>query len=160
MNLRPEVTVAALVARDGQFLMIEERIGQRIVLNQPAGHVEDRETLLQAVIRETREESAWLFAPEALVGTYLWRNPRTGISTLRFAFCGPVSDHRAEQPLDQGILRALWMTPEQIASRSGALRSPVVQRCIDDYLAGQRHPLESVACLDIEAAVQLRAVGI
>ena len=99
MSATPEVTVAAVVERDGRFLIVEERIGGRLVFNQPAGHVEDRETLVEAVIRETREESAWCFHPEAMVGTYLWRNPNTGRSYLRFAFCGSVDDFQLQIPL-------------------------------------------------------------
>src|SRR5262245_4672364 len=102
MSWNPDVTVAAVVVRDDRFLVVEERIQGRLVLNQPAGHLEDRETLLDAAVREVREETAWLFEPQALVGTYLWRNPGTGRSFLRFAFCGDVDDHHAQQPLDRG----------------------------------------------------------
>ena len=126
MSWNPEVTVAAIVERDGRFLMVEERIGGRLVLNQPAGHLEDRETLLEAVIRETREETAWRFQPEALVGIYLWRNPDNDRSFLRFAFCGTVDDHQPTQPLDTGIVRALWMSHEQLLAQPARLRSPLV----------------------------------
>ena len=122
--------------------MVEERIGGRLVLNQPAGHLEDRETLLEAVVRETREETAWRFHPEALVGVYLWRNPVNERSFLRFAFCGTVDDHQPKQPLDIGIVRALWMTHEQLLAQPARLRSPLVLRCLDDFLRGSRQPLE------------------
>src|SRR5690349_14883158 len=110
MPLTPEVTVAAVVVRHGRFLLVEERIAGQLVLNQPAGHLEDRETLIEAAIRETREETAWGFRREALVGTYLWRNPLNGRSFLRFAFCGEVEDHQPQQPLDTGIVRTLWLS--------------------------------------------------
>jgi len=154
----PEVTVAAIVERDGRFLMVEERISGRLVLNQPAGHLEDGETLLEAVIRETREETAWRLAPQALVGTYLWRNPENGRSFLRFTFCGSVDDHHAEQKLDTGIVRAVWLSHEQLLAQPGRLRSPLVLRCLDDYLRGARHPLDSVATLSLETALHVDSV--
>src|SRR5688572_17120550 len=126
MRTNPDVTVAAIVQREGRFLMVEERISGRLVLNQPAGHLEDAETLVEAAIRETREETAWRLHPEALVGVYLWSNPDNGRSFLRFAFCGTVDDHRADQPLDTGIQRALWLSREQLLAQAGRLRSPLV----------------------------------
>ena len=132
MGWNPEVTVAAVVLRAGRFLVVEERIDNKLVLNQPAGHLEPGETLLAAVIREAREETAWRFEPQALVGTYLWRSPRTGRGFLRFAFCGEVDDHRPAQALDRGIVRATWMTSAELAAQPARLRSPLVMRCIDD----------------------------
>ena len=158
MAWNPEVTVAAIVKREGRFLMVEERIDGRLVLNQPAGHLEDGETLVAAVIRETREETAWKFLPRALVGTYLWRNPLNGRSFLRFAFCGEVEDHRPDQPLDHGIERALWLSNAELLARPARLRSPLVMRCIEDFLQGRLQPLDSVACLDLESAVQAPSV--
>ena len=158
MRSNPDVTVAAIVQREGRFLMVEERISGRLVLNQPAGHLEDAETLVEAAIRETREETAWRLHPEALVGVYLWRNPDNGRSFLRFAFCGTVDDHRADQPLDTGIQRALWLSREQLLAQEGRLRSPLVMRCLDDYLLGKRQPLETVASLGLETAIQIDAV--
>ncbi|HEU4780352.1 MAG TPA: NUDIX hydrolase [Steroidobacteraceae bacterium] len=158
MPWNPEVTVAAIAEQDGRFLMVEERSRGRLVLNQPAGHLEDRETLLEAVIREAREETAWRFRPEALVGVYLWRNPVDERSFLRFAFCGTVDDHQPKQPLDIGIVRAVWMTHEQLLSQSARLRSPLVLRCLDDFLRGSRQPLESVACLSLDNAMDVGAV--
>jgi 8-oxo-dGTP pyrophosphatase MutT (NUDIX family) len=154
----PEVTVAAVVERDGRFLIVEERVGGRLVLNQPAGHLEDRETLIEAAIRETREETAWRLLPVALVGTYLWRNPDNGRSFLRFTFCGTVDDHAAGQALDQGIVRALWLSREQLVAQPNRLRSPLVLRCLEDYLAGARHPLDSVAMLGLETALHFDSV--
>ena len=150
----PEVTVAAIVERDGRFLMVEELISGRLVLNQPAGHLEDGESLVAAAIRETREETAWRFHPEALVGVYLWRNPDNGRGFLRFAFCGRVDQHDAAQPLDKGIQRALWLSRNQLLAQAGRLRSPLVMRCLDDYTLGRRQPLDTVATLDLETAVQ------
>jgi len=157
MRWNPEVTVAAIVERDNRFLLVEERIAGRLVLNQPAGHLEDGETLLEAVIRETREETAWRFHPEALVGTYLWRAPDER-SFLRFAFCGTVDDHRAQQPLDAGIQRTLWMSNEQLLAQASRLRSPMVLRCLHDFLLGKRQPLDSVACLGLESDLPMDAV--
>ncbi len=154
MSWNPEVTVAAVVERDGRFLMVEELISGRLVLNQPAGHLEDRESLIEAVVRETREETAWRFHPEALVGIYLWRNPDNGRGFLRFTFCGSVDQHDAAQPLDKGIQRALWLSRNQLLAQAGRLRSPLVMRCLDDYALGRRQPLDSVAMLDLETAVQ------
>jgi 8-oxo-dGTP pyrophosphatase MutT (NUDIX family) len=111
------------------------------VFNQPAGHVEDRETLLAAVIRETLEETAWHLTPEFLLGIYLWRSPSSGHSTLRLAFIGSVSDHEPLRALDPPVLATHWLTREEILARTAALRSPLVMRCIDDYLGGRRLPL-------------------
>jgi len=158
VSWNPEVTVAAVVEREGRFLMVEEKIKGRLVLNQPAGHLEDRETLIEAVIRETREETAWRFAPEALVGTYLWRNPENERTFLRFTFCGSVDDHAAGQALDTGIVRAVWLSHEQLLAQPGRLRSPLVLRCLDDYLRGQRQPLDSAATLGLETALQVGSV--
>ena len=158
MPLNPEVTVAAVVMRDGRFLLVEERIQGRLVLNQPAGHLEDGETLIEAAIRETREETAWRFRPDALVGTYLWRSPVDGRSFLRFAFCGAVDDHRAQQPLDHGIQRTLWVTHEQLLVQGPRLRSPMVLRCLQDYRLGKRQPLDTVACLGLESALTMDSV--
>jgi 8-oxo-dGTP pyrophosphatase MutT (NUDIX family) len=148
----PDITVAAIVMRDARYLVVEERISGRLVINQPAGHLEDGETLVEAVMRETREETAWRFMPQALVGTYLWRNPVDGRGFLRFAFCGEVDDHRPQQPLDKGIVRSLWLTQAELAAQPARLRSPLVMRCIEDHLSGKRQPLDSVACLDLQSA--------
>jgi 8-oxo-dGTP pyrophosphatase MutT (NUDIX family) len=154
----PEVTVAAVVERDDRFLFVEERIGGRLVLNQPAGHLEDGETLVEAVVRETREETAWRLRPEALVGTYLWRSPDNGRTFLRFAFCGVVDDHRAAQPLDTGIVRAIWLTHEQLLAQSARVRSPLVTRCLEDYLLGKRQSLDSIASVDLATVLEVGAV--
>jgi 8-oxo-dGTP pyrophosphatase MutT (NUDIX family) len=160
MPLKPDITVAAVTEADGRFLVVEERINQRLVFNQPAGHVELGETLLEAVIREVREETAWLFEPVSMLGAYLWRNPSNGRSTLRFAFSGTVSDHRASQPLDRGIVMTHWLSRPELVEREPRLRSPLVIRCVDDYLSGKRLPLDSVAYLDLHTAGQVRAVSL
>jgi 8-oxo-dGTP pyrophosphatase MutT (NUDIX family) len=149
----PAITVAAVAqAADGCFLIVEERISGRLYFNQPAGHVEPGETLLAAVAREAHEETAWRFAPEGLLGVYLWRNPDTGRSSLRFAFCGQVSDHDPKAALDTAIVRTHWLMREELLAPHRQLRSPSVLRCIDDYLAGVRHPLATVARLDYSTA--------
>jgi len=155
MGRKPDVTVAAIAERDGRFLLVEERINRRLLFNQPAGHVERGETLLAAVVRETREETAWRFDPQALLGIYLWRNPNTGRDILRFAFTGPVADHDAAQRLDRGIIGTHWLTRDELAARQERLRSPLVLRCVHDYLAGQRHALAGIAQLDLERAAAL-----
>ncbi len=152
MPPKPEITVAAVTEDDGRFLVVEERINQRLVLNQPAGHVEHGETLLEAVIREAREETAWRFEPKALLGAYLWRNPANGRTTLRFAFVGSVSDHKPNQPLDTPIVTTHWLTRAELEERNGRLRSPLVLRCVDDYLKGTRQALDLVAQLDLLTA--------
>jgi ADP-ribose pyrophosphatase YjhB (NUDIX family) len=160
MPLKPEVTVAAVAEDRGRFLVVEENINHRLVFNQPAGHVEIGETLIEAVAREVREETAWRFEAESFLGVYLWCNPATKRSILRFAFTGRVVDHDPTQPLDTGIVRACWMTRPELQKREQSLRSPMVLRCVDDYLAGRRLPLDAVACLDLNTAVKVRAVSL
>ncbi len=137
----PHVTVAAIVQHKDGFLMVEEEVDGGIALNQPAGHLEENETLVQAVVRETLEETAWHFQPEALLGVYRWLSPRNQVTYLRFAFTGTLLRHEPERPLDHGILRAVWMTPEAIRQLAASHRSPQVLRCVDDYLSGVRYPL-------------------
>lgn len=156
----PAITVAAVTETDGRFLVVEERIDRRLVINQPAGHVERGETLLEAVIREVREETAWLFTANELVGVYLWRHPRSGRTTKRFAFSGVVTDHRDGQKLDRGIVGTHWLTRAELKEREPQLRSPLVLRCVEDYLAGRRQPFAAAATLDIDAALEIAAVGI
>ena len=160
MTVRPDLTVAAVVERDGQFLVVEERVGNRIVFNQPAGHVERGEHIVDAVVRETLEETAWIFHPEALIGIYYWEQPERHRSFLRFAFSGTVSDHDPSRALDRGIERAVWMSREQLIARAPRLRSPMVLRCIDDFTAGRRFPIETIQALLPEpggAALDARA---
>lgn len=156
MVWKPDVTVAALVERAGRFLIVEERIGGRLVLNQPAGHVEDGESLRAAVIRETLEETAWHFEPVALLGLYLWRSSR-GHSTLRIAFIGSVSAHEAQRSLDPPVLAAHWLSRSELQARQAQLRTPLVLRCIDDFVAGQRLPLSALASDLLESVTPARA---
>jgi 8-oxo-dGTP pyrophosphatase MutT (NUDIX family) len=159
-TIKPEITVAGVTENEGRFLLVEERINRRIVFNQPAGHVEHGESLLSAVIREVREETAWRFVPKALIGIYLWRSPRSGVTTMRFAFEGSVADHDASQPLDHGIVRTHWLSRAELLEREQRLRSPLVMRCVEDYLEGKRQPLDSVASLDLLTAPSMTALAV
>jgi 8-oxo-dGTP pyrophosphatase MutT (NUDIX family) len=144
MNWQPDITVAAVIEREQRFLIVEERINARTVLNQPAGHVERGESLLAAVSRETLEESAWLFTPEWLTGIYLWRHPNSGRDTLRFTFTGGIGAYDPARPLDHPVIATHWLTRAELLARAATLRTPVVMRSIDDYLAGQRLPLSAI----------------
>jgi 8-oxo-dGTP pyrophosphatase MutT (NUDIX family) len=157
VSRQPDITVAAVVMRDGRFLVVEERIGGREVLNQPAGHLERGETLLQAVIRETLEETAWTLAPAALLGAYLWQPPRAAHPTLRFAFVGEVTGHDPDRALDHPVMAAHWMSRAQLEADAARLRSPLVLRCVDDFLAGRRQPLALAASLDLDSAARFPA---
>lgn len=148
MIWKPNVVVAALVERDGKFLLVEEKADGRLVLNQPAGHLDEGESLMQAVVRETLEETAWHFTPEALLGVYRWPHPSKDITYLRFAFTGRVTRHDAHRALDHDIVRTLWLTPEEILAERVRHRSPQVERCLNDYLSGRRYPLELLAEYD------------
>ncbi|MCB5186357.1 NUDIX hydrolase [Methylobacillus gramineus] len=147
MIWKPNTTVAAIVEHNGLFLLVEEETAEGIRLNQPAGHVEKGESLLEAVVRETREESAYRFTPQHLLGIYHWRHPLKDITYLRFAFIGKVDDHRPTQALDDGILRTLWLSPEEIRASHAQHRSPQVLTCIEHYLAGQHFPLNVITHL-------------
>jgi 8-oxo-dGTP pyrophosphatase MutT (NUDIX family) len=152
MARTPDITVAAVTQTADRFLVVEERINRKLVINQPAGHVERGESVLSAVVREVREETAWRFVPQSLLGIYLWRNPVSGRATLRFAFVGPVVDHDPAQPLDRGIVRTHWLSQPQLVERQGQLRSPLVLRCIEDYLRGGFTSLDAVAGIHLENA--------
>jgi len=141
MVWKPNVTVAAVVERDGRFLVIEEDTQHGRRFNQPAGHLEPGESLLNAVAREALEESAYTFEPTALLGVYQYHHPGDDVTYIRFAFTGEITAHDAGRALDQGIVRAAWLTPEEIRRESARHRSPLVMRCVDDYLAGRRYPL-------------------
>ena len=143
MDWYPHVTVAAIAERDGRFLMVEEQDDRgRLVVNQPAGHLDPGESLPEAVVRETREETGWGFVPEAVVGIYLYRGSDHGITYLRVCFSGACTDHDPDRPLDAEVRRSLWLTRAEIAELGARARSPMVLRCTDDYLAGQRFPLQ------------------
>ena len=136
------VTVAAVVERDGRFLVVEEQTDEGVRINQPAGHLEPGESIIEGTQRETLEESAYRFEPRALVGVYRWNHPQKNVTYVRFALCGEVGVQRTDLSLDHGILRAFWLTPEQLRECAASHRSPLVMRCVDDYLAGRRYPLE------------------
>ena len=146
MSTRPSITVAAVIEHGGRFLLVEEEDEGRIVFNQPAGHLAQHESLAEGCRREVLEESAWHFRPTALVGIYRWSKPNkaagTGVSYLRFAFCGELGVHESGRKLDAGIVRAVWLDLGEIRASSGRHRSPLVLRCVEDYLAGRRYALE------------------
>ena len=141
MIWKPNTTVAAVIEQKGKFLLVEEETAEGVRLNQPAGHLEHNETLLQAVIRETSEETACRFTPEQLLGVYQWHYAAKDITYLRFAFIGHAGEPDLKQQLDDGILRAVWMTTDEIRASQAMHRSPQVLTCIEHYLAGQRFPL-------------------
>jgi len=143
---KPSVTVAAVIEQDGRFLLVEEHTSEGLKLNNPAGHLDPGESPLDACIRETVEETAFAFTPTHLVGVYLSRVRRPGddFTYLRFAFCGQLGAHDPHRALDTGIVRTLWMTPDEIRASRERHRSPLLLRCMDDYLAGVRHPLSLV----------------
>lgn len=144
MTWKPNVTVAAIIEREGRFLLVEENTAQGLRLNQPAGHLEEHETLLDAVAREALEETAWRFTPRALVGIYQWRSPDNGLTYLRFAFCGEAEGPLPGRTLDEGIVRAIWLDRIEIAASAPRHRSPLVARVIDDYCANRRFPLDLI----------------
>jgi 8-oxo-dGTP pyrophosphatase MutT (NUDIX family) len=148
MTWKPHATVAAIIERDNKFLMVEEIVHGKSVLNQPAGHLEPDESLINAVIRETREETAWQFIPEAITGIYLWKHPVNGQSFLRIAFCGLCKNHDSAQSLDEGIIQAVWKSHDELVQQKLQLRSPMVINCIDDYLADKRYPLDLLVNVD------------
>ncbi len=136
------MTVAAVVEKHGRFLLVEEETEQGLRYNQPAGHLDPGESLVAAVRRETVEETAHDFEPNAVLGIYQHRAEPSGITYIRFAFCGTLGTHYPERALDTGIVRALWLTPAEIRAAAPLHRTPLVGRCIDDYLAGRRYPLD------------------
>ncbi|CAM3480228.1 NUDIX hydrolase [Paracidovorax anthurii] len=142
---KPNVTVAAVIEQGGRFLLVEEDTADGLRLNNPAGHLDPGESPEQACVREVLEETAHDFTASALVGVYLNRFTRTrsgdDITYLRFAFTGTLGAHHAWRALDDGIVRTVWMTPDELRSCADRHRSPLVMRCIEDYLAGQRQPL-------------------
>ena len=142
MQWKPNVTVAAIAEDNGRFLLVEENADNHIVFNQPAGHLEKNETLIDAIKREVLEETAWKFEPQSLVGIYLYPNPHQDITYLRFCFAGRCLSQDADVTLDEGIIRAVWLSKEEIESSQDKMRSPMVLRCINDYLSGKTYPLD------------------
>lgn len=145
---KPNVTVAALIERNGSFLLVEEETDDGVRFNQPAGHLDEGESLVAACAREALEETAWHFAPTALVGVYQWPRPQGDITYLRFAFAGELGDHEGGRTLDEGILRAVWMTPEEIEATRPRHRSPLIWQCVQDFRAGRRFPLDLIRHYD------------
>jgi phosphatase NudJ len=141
---KPNVTVAAVIERDGRYLLVEEASPRGPVLNNPAGHLERGESLLEAVVREVLEETACAFVPTHLVGVYLAESEHSDITYLRFAFAGLASAPEPGWVLDAGILRTLWLTPGEIESERARHRSPLLSRCVADHQAGRRFPLEAL----------------
>ena len=144
---KPNTTVAAIIERDNKFLLVEEITERGNRFNQPAGHLEDNETLIQAVIRETMEEAAYEFTPEFLLGVYQWKHTLNDTTYLRFAFIGKAGVHYPMQELDEGIVQAVWMDIDEIRDKANLMRSPQILSCIEDYLAGKRYPLEVITNL-------------
>lgn len=140
----PHIVVATIVERDDRYLVVEESVGGRLVLNQPAGHWEPGETLIEGAIRETLEESGWDVRPTALLGLYEWQPPDLAYPFVRVAFAAEAIRHHPERALDTGIERALWLTRDELVARSADLRSPSVLACIDDHAAGRCYPLEMI----------------
>jgi 8-oxo-dGTP pyrophosphatase MutT (NUDIX family) len=142
MVWKPDVTVAAVIERDGKFLLVEEETSQGVRFNQPAGHLEADESLLDAVTREVLEESAYHFAPQYLLGIYRWRSAASDTTYLRFAFGGEITGHEADRPLDAGILQTAWLAPDEIRTTQAQYRSPLILRCVEDYLDNKRNSLD------------------
>ena len=142
MIWKPNVTVAAVIERDGKFLLVEEETDAGLAFNQPAGHLEEGEALVDAVVRETLEETAYHFKPTHLVGVYNWKHPAKDVTYLRFAFAGELRGFEAERRLDAGIVGARWLTLDEVKATQARHRSPLILRCIEDLRAGQRYPLD------------------
>ena len=145
---KPSVTVAAVMECDGRFLLVEEEADGRRVFNQPAGHWEPGETLVEACVREALEETAHPFTPLQVTGVYRWHHAPSDTSFLRFAFCGTVGEADPARRLDREIIRAVWLSAAEIRELQSRHRSPLVMRCVDDYLAGRRFPLDLLTHLD------------
>ena len=143
MVWKPHVTVAAVVYCDGKFLLVEEETDTGLAFNQPAGHLEEDEPLVEAVVREALEETAYHFKPTHLVGVYHWKHPTKEDTTyLRFAFAGELRGFEADRKLDDGIVAARWLTLDEVKATQARHRSPLILRCCEDYLAGKRYPLD------------------
>ena len=142
---KPSVTVAAIVEHNGRFLFVEEESDGLVVINQPAGHLDPNESLLHAVSREVLEETRYHFTPKSLIGVYLWPHESKDISYLRFAFTGEITGEDKDRKLDDGIIRPLWLSADELHAQSDRHRSVMVARCVNDYCAGKRYPLDLLA---------------
>ena len=142
---RPHVTVACVIADGDRYLVVEEEVSGRLAYNQPAGHLDDGESLLAAAVRETLEETGWTVTLQHLIGVHQWRSTEHGDAVIRFSFAAQAMSHDPARPLDTGIRRALWLTRAEIAALGERLRSPLVLLSIDAWLAGQRLPLDTLS---------------
>ena len=158
MPLKLDLTVAAIAEDSGRFLFVQERAARRVVLNQPAGHVEPGESPVEAVVREAREETGREFRPVALTGIYLWQ-ANSGRTVLRIAFAGSVGERAAGSQLDRAILRTLWLDRGELSLRSAEHRSPLVQLCVDDFVRGARYPLDMIAQVPLAGLVARAVAG-
>jgi 8-oxo-dGTP pyrophosphatase MutT (NUDIX family) len=144
MNWHAHVTVATVIEDNGRFLLVEEQQRGRLVLNQPAGHLEPGESLIEAALRETLEETGWTVEIQGLVGVGLYTAPSNGVTYYRTTFFGRPLRHDPERLLDTGIERALWLTPAEMQAEAERLRSPLVAKAVEHYLAGHRYPLSLI----------------
>lgn len=144
MSWHPHATVAVIVEKEGRFLLVEEESSGQIVINQPAGHIEENESFITAAKREALEETAWHVEPEFLTGFYVYKSGNNGTTYHRACFYARATEHEENRKLDDGIIRTLWLTRDEIVAQMDKLRSPMVLRCIDDYLEGKRFPLELI----------------
>lgn len=149
----PHVTVATVVPRDGRFLLVEETVRGLVVLNQPAGHLDPDETLQDAAVRETLEETGWDVSLSGLLGVQQWTSARSGDQFIRFTFAAQPLLHHPDRELDVGILRAVWMSRDEIASAGDRLRSPMVLASVDDFLGGARLPLDAIRWLPTHSPI-------
>ena len=141
MRWSPHITVSTVLEQEGKLLFVEELIDGQRVINQPAGHWEDNETILEASVRETLEETAWTYEPDSIIGIYHWKHPANNETFLRFCFTGTLLTHEPGRTLDKEIIQAIWLSPDELAQRSVEHRSPLVSTCVNDYLSGQRFDL-------------------
>lgn len=147
MVWKPHVTVAAVIEKNNRFLVVEEQTSTGLAFNQPAGHLEQSEDLLAAIIREVQEETAWLFDPEAIISIQLWRKNPDLPTFLRICFTGTCHSYNPDQTLDEGIIDTHWLSRDEIAAKKNQLRSPLVLIAIDNYLKGERYPLQLLSSL-------------
>ena len=146
LRWKPNVTVAAVIEKDGRYLLVEEETSEGLMLNNPAGHLDAGESPAEGCAREALEETAHRFTPTALVGIYMARSRQAGLDVtyMRFAFCGELGEREPGRALDTGIVRTLWMTPDEVRASVSRHRSPLLLQCVEDHLAGRRHPLSLV----------------
>lgn len=144
MRFIPHVTVASIIEDQGRFLLVEEMADNRAVFNQPAGHLEADESLIQAALRETLEETGWDVELTGVTGIYLYTAPSNGITYQRVCFAGKPLQQRVNHPLDEGIIGPRWLTRDELAAQPERWRSELVLRCIDDYLSGECFPLSLI----------------